>query len=335
MRFQRDHAERVPGDPGKPGEENGANPRWLPALGLAVVLTLVAALARFAIDLLGVVFLIVVVGFSLRAISDWLTEADTVSGWSIGAVVLGLAGTVVVGTWLFGSSSLNPGAALSRRLPAPVVSTIGWLEARGWGQRVLLRAGPRPGPVQHAGGGGTGRAATGGGHLGTPAPVEGPSFSLRAPSAPPLQSSHGRGRKAQAPGVADAATVSDSAGAPAAPARAVVHETAPAPEPAQPIATGTSLTTTYDSVRVGTSVRLTAKVEAMEGEYLPAGRVVFYRGSEVLGTVRLRATPDGAIAILSTLDLAIGVHEISAEYTGGGGFAPSRSAAVRQTVRRQ
>lgn len=334
MLFQGDSAERPPGKRGAASQEAEQSPRWLPALGLAVVFTLVAALARFAIDLLGVVFLIIVVGFSLRAISDWLTETDTVSGWSIAAVVLGLAGTVLVGTWLFGSSSLNPGAALSRRLPAPVVSTIGWLEERGWGQRVLLRANSGPAPVRHAAAGGSGGQGTGGGSLDSPAPAVGPTFSLRAPVAPSIPRRR-RARDVQEPGAADAATLPASPAAPPSRERLAGPEDAAVPEPVPMVTTVTSLTASYDSVRVGTSVRFTAKVEATEGEVLPAGHVVFRRGTEVLGTVRIRVSQDGATAVLSTLDLDIGVHEISAEYTGGAAFAPSRSAVVRQTVRRQ
>ena len=61
------------------------------------------ALLRYAIDLLGVVFVIILVGFAIRALSDWLTEGESVSGWAMSALSLGLMGTVLVGLWLFNS----------------------------------------------------------------------------------------------------------------------------------------------------------------------------------------------------------------------------------------
>ena len=122
-------------------------PRWLAVLGLTAAMTLLVALLRFAIDLLGVVFLIIFVGFSIRTITDWLTEGESVSAWALGAVMSGLAGTAFVVMWLFGS---NPALEqIESRLPGPVVGSVTWLESHGWGQRVLLtdRSGAlKPGP---------------------------------------------------------------------------------------------------------------------------------------------------------------------------------------------
>src|SRR5262245_6870280 len=111
-------------------------PRWLVILGLTAALTLFVALLRYAIDLLGVVFLIIFVGFSIRTISDWLTEGESVSPLALCAVVSGLAGTAFVVMWLFSSNPALDG--LESRLPAPVVASINWLESRGWGHRVLV-----------------------------------------------------------------------------------------------------------------------------------------------------------------------------------------------------
>src|SRR5262245_9857533 len=76
-------------------------PRWAFILVGAVALTFLLALVRFAIDLLGVVFLIILVGFSIRTISDWLTEEESVSAWAMSAVSTGLMGTMLVGLWIF------------------------------------------------------------------------------------------------------------------------------------------------------------------------------------------------------------------------------------------
>ena len=108
---------------------------------LAARLTLLVALLRYAIDLLGVVFVIILVGFAIRAISDWLTEGESVSGWAMSALSLGLMGTVLVGLWLFNSRGDRVRA--SQRLPGPIQRTVAWLESQGWGQRVLLPGGTR------------------------------------------------------------------------------------------------------------------------------------------------------------------------------------------------
>ena len=76
-------------------------PRWLAVLGLTAALTLLVALLRYAIDLLGVVFLIIFVGFSIRTISDWLTEGESVSAVGarrrhVGSRWYGLRGHVAV-----------------------------------------------------------------------------------------------------------------------------------------------------------------------------------------------------------------------------------------------
>ncbi|HEX6209903.1 MAG TPA: Ig-like domain-containing protein, partial [Methylomirabilota bacterium] len=312
---------RVGGPGGLPDESAGSPPRWPSILGLVAVLTLVATLARFAIDLLGLVFLIVVVGVSLRALSDWLTEGDSVSAWSLGAVGTGLGGTLLVGAWLFGSVTFNPDTALSGRVPRPVVSAVTWLEARGWGQRVLLQ----PGVVQaQRAATGSGSPLPGGSTLASPAPTEQPGYTVRAPQ--PL--SPGRQRRSDSTGEAEAAVPPVAAGrtAGAAGRRA---------EAARQVATVTTVSTAFGAVRVGTSVRLTAIVQPTSGIVLPTGKVAFYSGATVLGTSRLHPSRGGARAALSVLDLPIGVHELWAEYTGSSGFAPSRAKPVRQVVTRE
>ena len=121
------------------------------------------ALLRYAIDLLGVVFVIILVGFAIRALSDWLTEGESVSGWAMSALSLGLMGTVLVGLWLFNSRDIAS-EALQNRLPGPIQRTVSWLEAQGWGQRVLLPGASASGAL--AGGG----PAESGGGAGAPPP---------------------------------------------------------------------------------------------------------------------------------------------------------------------
>src|SRR5262249_24586868 len=90
--------------PERPSEDL---PRWALVLVIATTLTLFFALIRFAIDLLGVVFLIILVGFSIRTVSDCLTESDTVSPWAVSAVSTGLIGTLLVGLWVFSSPDIS------------------------------------------------------------------------------------------------------------------------------------------------------------------------------------------------------------------------------------
>jgi hypothetical protein len=66
-----------------------------------------------------------------------------------------------------------------------------------------------------------------------------------------------------------------------------------------------------------------------------SGFVVFYDGNLPIGTSPVRAVPpDGGTALLATLGLGIGVHEISAEFHGGRGFENSRSPSLTQDITR-
>jgi Bacterial Ig-like domain (group 3) len=315
-------------------------PRWMVILGLTAALTLFVALLRYAIDLLGVVFLIILVGFSIRAMSDWLTEGESVSGWALGAVAAGLLGTSLVALWLFGASEI-PAGIVGHRLPAPVLQTMAWFEAHGWGQRVLVGA-SGSGPTEQASRGGVSE------------PSSAPGSSVRAPSSaepidpPSLPSRSGLSRRGggargrSGPGTAEAATVppgrstsTRGSGAPTAGSSA-----APPVEPGPSadlgeIATSVQLSAWPTPSQVGTSVRLTAVVTTSGSDESPVGEVVFYRDDEVLGRARLSSRPGGAVAGLSTLNLPIGEYNLTAEYLGGRGFAASRSEPIRQVVTRR
>jgi hypothetical protein len=109
--------------------------------------------------------------------------------------------------------------------------------------------------------------------------------------------------------------------------------TLPAPAP-QPAATRTTLVAWPAAAIVGTSVRLTARVET-DAEQVPRGSVVFHLGDRVLGTARLRPDGEGVSGFVVVLDLPVGEHVIFAEYTGDDRHAPSRSPSVRQAVVRR
>jgi hypothetical protein len=326
MVFQRDNGLKPESfETGLPPASSGEDvPRWLAAAGLAAGLTLVVALLRYALDLLGVVFVIILVGFAIRAVSDWLTEGESVSGWAVSALSTGLMGTVLVGLWLFNSSS-NTAVDVQSSLPGPVQRTVGWLESHGWGQRVLLPGGS--GPALASGGGSAGAR-----DVPSPPPVtadrEAPAMPLpkMLPSIPP---------RVERPPARTEPTRSRSAGeAEAAPLVSAPISTPAAPAPAAPAPARASVTVTITasptSVVVGRAVRLTASVEG-SGETMPTGTVNFEIDHAVLGRVPLR----NGMAVFSTLSLAIGDHAISAVYGGDARHHEGRSPTVSISVTRR
>lgn len=287
-------------------------PRWLVAVGALAAAAIVVALLRYAVDLLGLVSVTVLVGFSIRTLTDWLTDSESVSGWALAAVVAGAAGTAAAGLWLFGSADMDRMEQVQQRLPPAITRAIDWAEERGWGGRMLLpddRASRR-----------TVRSASA---IATPALSSAVQPKPRTPEDRRAADASGR-----APAVdrTNATPTGDAGGAPAGD---------PAGERAAeggPHATATRLTTAPARAIVGRSVRLTAVVVSRRGAPVPEGTVVFRRGSVIVGSARLEADGPRAVARLSTLDLPVGVHELVAEYVGGGSFVTSRSSAVRQVV---
>ena len=297
-------------------------PRWLIVLGLTAALTLLIALLRYAIDLLGVVFLIIFVGFSIRTISDWLTEGESVSMWAFGASGSGLAGTTLVVMWLFGANSVD---GFESRLPAPVVASVSWLESHGWGQRVLMNERPggfRANP-QYARG-----AGSGGGVSAAPSglPIELPSFG----------SSGRRARRDKVRddiGVAEAGPVDERSTGVVEHSRTRGLSTGePDARSAENVQTFTTVVTSRPSAPLGAAVKLTAFVTTATGSKMPSGVVVFQRDGVVLGTGMLRSGPDGSTASLTLSDLPAGDYEIIARYPGISGFSGSQSESIRQRV---
>jgi hypothetical protein len=295
-------------------------------LGLVASLTLLVALLRYAIDLLGVVFVIILVGFAIRALSDWLTEGESVSGWAMSALSLGLMGTVLVGLWLFNSHDIGS-QSLQNRLPGPLQRTVAWMESQGWGQRVLLPASPASGALADGG-----SVSTAGGAPAAEASDPGAPVTM-TPTPPPVRTSGAVSavtRAARTPAARRDAAAGEAEAAPSSPPAAVQ---APPPEAPRPAAVPTSLTLTSSPVRavVGRSVRLTAVVRAVGADGSPRGTVTFSADGVLLGHATVR---DGT-AVLVTLSLEIGDHVLSAAYEGDGSHAPSQSPAISQTVARK
>ena len=72
-----------------------------------------------------------------------------------------------------------------------------------------------------------------------------------------------------------------------------------------------------------------------DGTGVPTGSVAFYDGDRVLGSVPVHGTGASVTAVLTTLGLGIGDHEITAEFRGSHGFLGSRSQSISQTITRR
>jgi Bacterial Ig-like domain (group 3) len=91
------------------------------------------------------------------------------------------------------------------------------------------------------------------------------------------------------------------------------------------IQTTTTLASALNPSNYGQSVTFTAAVSSAKGT--PTGTVIFYNGSNVLGSVMLA---DGG-ASFSISSLSAGTHSITAAYQRSGNFAPS-TAVLKQVV---
>jgi hypothetical protein len=310
------HGPTYAGGP-PPDRSSDDLPRWAFILVVAIACTLLLALVRYAIDLLGVVFLIILVGFSLRTVGDWLTENESVSVWAVSAVSTGLIGTMLVGLWVFSPPEYS-GTAITDRLPQPVVEGMHWLEANGWGQRVLLL---RPAVLNTNGDAMASRApspasALRGGSRSVSSPA---SEAVGEPVTRQLPTVRMPPRSRRGPSEAEAAPLE-----PGAPVTSKA--------PASAVDTTVTVKGWPVPAVVGKSVRLTANVAA-EGSTSPSGMVTFYSDGTRLGAVPVYAIEPGrGEAALVTLSLPIGVHEITAKFTGASGFAGSQASPLTLTV---
>jgi hypothetical protein len=105
-------------------------------------------------------------------------------------------------------------------------------------------------------------------------------------------------------------------------------------QPAVEIGTSTSLVSSHSTSPVGTSVRFTATVTS-DGSGVPTGVVVFFDGDRAIGMAAVHGAGPSVMAVFSTLDLAIGDHQVAAEFRGSHGFQGSRSQPISQTIARR
>jgi hypothetical protein len=97
-----------------------------------------------------------------------------------------------------------------------------------------------------------------------------------------------------------------------------------------PVATSTLLSTSNPAAGTGENVTFTATVAASGGSAnIPAGPVLFYNGTTMIGTANLNATGQAAF---ETAFAAPGVYSITAAYGGNTNYGPSTSAPVMEAV---
>jgi hypothetical protein len=271
-------------------------PRWLILFALVLGLTLALVLLRYAIDLLGLVFVIVAVGFTIRALTDWLTDAESVSFWSIAAVCMGLAGTFVVGTWLFGSRPSRRGA-INIPVPSFMSEAIGWAESKGWGDRVMLAG---PAGDEHS---------ESGGRYPADVSLDYEPVDEHAPRRP-----------------------LPTTGAMAHPSGSSSSERSTTSPTELRAPTSTALSVTPGRTPAGRPVRLLAVVRTGRSGEVPDGTVVFWRDGVVLGSASLGSVEGRAVTELTAHDLPVGDSGLSAEYVGTDRFRTSRSPVVHHLV---
>ena len=282
--------------------------RWPVAVTIAVVaLTL---LVRYALDLLALVSVLILLNRWTRdALTDWAAgdrfedEPDPV--WAIGAVGVGVFGTLFAFLWLAGTTPWSGERRFTYFVPGAFTRMALWAERRGWGQRLALPGGPPERPMQTSA---------------DERPPAGPEQMARrtgsgttAYSDSPV-SSAGRSRE----GVSGTAGTAEAATPEREGSRADAR---------MPASTSTTLESSPSTAPVGTRVRLTARVTARDGP--PKGTVVFRLGSMILGSALVDA--EGS-ASMTVSNLAVGTHDVTAEFTGSEAFRASRSLPLSQRV---
>jgi hypothetical protein len=273
-------------------------PAWLLVVVFVAALTLLVTLLRYAIDLLVIVSVVWLVGWSVRAVLDRL-RGDTDGVWAFGAVAVSLAGAALVLDALTADPVLMP--RIERHVPQAVTRTLERMESHGWARRAWA-------PSRASG-------------MASSTPAAPRPASLN-PDAPPS-------------GAAQETRVATSGASPASDrprgdGRTGLHAEAASPRQGDgTVTTFTTLESAQTTSRTGTPVQLTATVGTRSGEW-PAGRVVFRRGTVVLGS---RTAEDGR-AVLHVSNLPPGTHEITAEFVGNRPFSRSYSPKIVQLITR-
>jgi len=96
--------------------------------------------------------------------------------------------------------------------------------------------------------------------------------------------------------------------------------------------TTTKLTASTNSLAIGQSVRLTARVKAANGAAVTTGQVQFFRGSILLGTLNLDSYGQASWTVNG---LGVGSYGLRAVYVGTSNFLTSTSTVATVTVSKQ
>jgi hypothetical protein len=120
------------GDPEKAPKRRRSAPTGLVVAGSLVTLAALALMAKFAVDVLGIVLALAAVGIALHVLGIRLAESDILSpGWLL-IILLGVA--------LFAYAFFVPAesvAGLGRYMPRWMVAGLEWSEQHGWAGRAL------------------------------------------------------------------------------------------------------------------------------------------------------------------------------------------------------
>jgi hypothetical protein len=274
-------------------------PRWLLVTVFVVAGTLLVAMLRFAIDLLAVVCVVWLLGWTGHRVADWLFGEDA-PVWAAAQVFLTLVAAILVLEWVGAPAFLVP--HIERHVPGAVTRAAAAAAARGWGQTLVWRDQPGKPPSALA-------------RADEPLPAAPVAPVAKAPPSDPVPAPPPRARprlaRPQLDLDADAEAAEPSSGLSRVPTAIWLQSSRPA-------------------IPAGLELRLIAHVTTESGE-VPSGRVEFRRGRDVLGVAPV--TPRGR-ASLSVRTLPIGTHEISAHFSGDARFAGSRAEEITQVVTR-
>ena len=92
--------------------------------------------------------------------------------------------------------------------------------------------------------------------------------------------------------------------------------------------TSTSITSSLNPSAFGQSITFSADVAVISGLGIPTGSVTFIDGNSVIGT----GTLNEGVATLTTSNLSVGSHSITAVYSGDNNFNTSTSPNWIQVV---
>lgn len=108
-----------------------------------------------------------------------------------------------------------------------------------------------------------------------------------------------------------------------------LSSTIPLTQTVTPATSTTALSSSSNPSMFNTPVTFTASVSSASPTIVPTGIVTYFDGATILGTQALNAF---GFTTLTTSELSVGTHLITAVYSGGGSNAPSTSTVLSQVV---